>query len=377
MMEPSGRYNEIMYIEDQTITSLGLVYSIILFILFIVKHKKFEKENSEIHKHGNSNLKSYRMTMKIALFLIFISNVLYMLTTFLILNLHTILPNYNHTRNLSICHIQHIVSSIVIGCYLSSILIYFSIRLEIMLKQTPYQYSSKTYLIYRITVFLTIFTVGAASCASYNGSYNVSLESWSDIIVCSGVESTQLNTMGMVIGAGMFWIFILNVVIWYMFFKKLIIIIKSKHVHQEMEFSKSASTATATTMNASGSEIQSKMKSKVVVKPKVVFDEYQLQLLGVIKKQTLMVGIICLSTITFWGIHSLYLYGYVCLMCDAIINISCIFLSLVFTKDYYVKLGCERLSEKCCGCVERYAISKVMEELHESKQYRIEITPAN
>ena len=39
-------------------------------------------------------------------------------------------------------------------------------------------------------------------------------------------------------------------------------------------------------------------------------------------KQTLLVRVICLSTFTyFWGQHSLFLYAYFCMICDAMVNI--------------------------------------------------------
>ena len=353
-MEPPGRYNQMMYIADQFILNLGLIYSILLFIIVGIKYRKYKQSaNSNTNKHTKTKTEFF---MKLSLLTIFISNITDILSFWSIVNLNSIIPKYNHSRNLTICHTQHIVASLCVGCYLCSILIYFSLRLEIMLGQTPYQYSSKTYLIYRITVIVTIMTLGATSSASYAGSYNVYVPSM-DVIVCSGVESTQLTTMKLVIGGGLFWTFILNVIIWYMFYKRLITIIQSKHVHTRIEASKSgqlSNSATCTDTNSDGSI--------------VVFDEYQLALLGVIKKQTLLVGIICLSTITFWGIHSLFLYGYFCLICDAVVNISCIFLSLVFTKDFYERLGCERLSDKCCGCVERYAIVKVMDGIHASTE---------
>lgn len=351
-MEAEGRYNGFMYIADQSVLNFGVIYSILLFIIVIIKYKGYKKD---VDSNMNESVKTKKLLMKITLLFTFISNISEMLSFWSIININSIIPNYSHSRNLTICHIQHIIASICVGCYLCSILIYFSVRLEIMLGKTPYQYSSKFYIIYRLTVIISIMTLGIASCLSHTGSYNVYVKSM-DVIICSGVESVQLTTMGLIFGGGLFWTFVLNVIIWYMFFKSLITIIQSRHVHQQIELSRSRQISMEVTDG----------------KTHIVFDEYQLKLLNVIKKQTLMVGIICLSTITFWGIHSVFLYGYVCLICDAIINISCIFLSLVFNKDYYDKIGCDGLSNRCCGCVERYAISKVIDGMNSGKELKVQ-----
>ena len=67
-----------------------------------------------------------------------------------------------------------------------------------------------------------------------------------------------------------------------------------------------------------------------------------------------------MSTIIFWGLQFVFQYGHSSIICDANINISCLFLSLGYTSNYYEKLKCDNLSDKLCGCVERYAISKLI-----------------
>ena len=91
----------------------------------------------------------------------------------------------------------------------------------------------------------------------------------------------------------------------------------------------------------------------------IKLDENQLNLLDLAKKQTLLVAITSMSTIIFWVLQFMFQYGYFCILCDSIINISCIFLSLGYTSNYYSKCKCDKLSDKSCGCVERYVISKV------------------
>ena len=88
-------------------------------------------------------------------------------------------------------------------------------------------------------------------------------------------------------------------------------------------------------------------------------DEDSLSLLDLAKKQTLLYGIIWSSSILNWALNPILCYGYFCFVWDANTNISCIFLSLGYTKDFYSKLKCDKFSEKLCGCVERYVISKL------------------
>ena len=80
-----------------------------------------------------------------------------------------------------------------------------------------------------------------------------------------------------------------------------------------------------------------------------------------IKKQTLLVGIICFSTVIFWGTRAIFMRGYFTGISDGIINISCVFVSKTYTGNYYKKLKCDKLSDKLCGCVEKYAISKLVQ----------------
>ena len=105
-----------------------------------------------------------------------------------------------------------------------------------------------------------------------------------------------------------------------------------------------------------------------ILHPKIKLDEHQSILLTVTKKQTLLVGIVCFSTVMFWSLFAILVYCVFCAICDAIVNILCIFLSLGYTTSYCEKLICNKLSNKLYGCVERYAISKLIDKANAMKQ---------
>ena len=350
-MEPEGRYSGDMYIMDQIVLNFGLIYSVIIFIVFICRFVQHQKESEMV----NEDPTRQEVWMKFVLFTVFISNILFSASVWSIVNLNSIIPNYEHSRNLTFCHILHVVTLLWVGCFLCSILTYYSLRLEVMLDSTIYQYPSKCYTIFRWITIITLMTVDILACMTYDGSYNVYVKSM-DVIICSGVEQTQFTTWTVLTAIALCCIFILNMTIWYMFFKKLIMVIQSR----KQDISKLVDR------NNDAADYVSKQ-------PEIILDEHQLELLNFIKKQTLLVGVICMSTVIFWGIRGIFLYGYFSTICDGVVNISCIFLSLGYTNNYYEKLRCNKLSDRLCGCVERYAIYKLIDKANAIGQCQPEV----
>ena len=77
----------------------------------------------------------------------------------------------------------------------------------------------------------------------------------------------------------------------------------------------------------------------------------ELRFYNLIRKQSVLTGIVALSSFTSWTLQVIYEKGSIFILTDIIINVSCVYLSVTFTKKWYKYSCCKRL-EYCCHCCE-------------------------
>ena len=75
----------------------------------------------------------------------------------------------------------------------------------------------------------------------------------------------------------------------------------------------------------------------------------ELRYYNLIRKQSVLTGIVSISSLLFWGIQTITNMGSLFFLIDIIINVSCVYLSVTWSKQYYNKC-CSKLECCCCCC---------------------------
>eukprot|EP01083_Nonionella_stella_P076450 208321_1 len=103
---------------------------------------------------------------------------------------------------------------------------------------------------------------------------------------------------------------------------------------------------------------KSEMKARRIARRKP--DE--LRFYQLIRKQSILTGVVSVSLFLFWTLQSIFDKGSIFILIDILINVTCVYLSVSWSKNCYRKL-CYRFSRCCCWCCEDCIETKVAKEL--------------
>lgn len=75
----------------------------------------------------------------------------------------------------------------------------------------------------------------------------------------------------------------------------------------------------------------------------------ELRFYNLIRKQSVLTGVVSISSCTFWVLQLLFDKGSIFFLTDIIVNVTCVYLSVTWSKQYYNKF-CSKLECCCCCC---------------------------
>ena len=245
--------------------------------------------------------------------------------------LNTMLINYN---GYLFCQIYQPLSLTLLVGYETSILNYFVIRIQQLLKNPKlHRYRLPNWLIpcYQIINVLSAIIIIILGSMAFSpiivnavteaaDSYNHHPSNWT---YCASIndKDDQFKVVE-ILGVYCGFVFMMNLIVWFIFINRFYIIIQDQP-----------------TM------IQN--------------DEGDLSIIHIMKKQTLLVGIAITSTIILWTVTFNVPYALTAFITDHFITEICVFLSFGAVEQYYARLGCGILERKCCDWIENVIQAKL------------------
>ena len=332
-----------MLIDYTVNTSLSFIYTL-LSILIIIKVSKTLKDqdinNIAIGTKVKTSYLSVLMFSTLWLFSIVINHLIFAV-------LNSLSFKYNAY---TFCKI-HLPYQLFLLCgYETSVLNYFATRISGLLSRNPKmsRFMLPKWIIpcYQITIWLVaIITIIIGWISAFPIIINVVTETvdpstfnpshspsnWSFCLsVDQNVEGhNQSIRFSMVLTLFCIFIYVMNLIIWFLFINRFYVIIK----YSSIGFTKN--------------------------------DKDNMLIVHVMKKQTLLVGIATTSTIILWVValnvpNTMYLW-----ISDFFVTELCVFLSLGSFEEYYEMLGFYFCERKCCKCIDNVIESKLNKEMME------------
>eukprot|EP01083_Nonionella_stella_P064525 168234_1 len=266
---------------------MGIIISLIMLCILIRK---------------TSHDKQIDWITSLLIYLSYLSFLYYFICTLLI-STTLLIPNINahHT-----CHILYYIAIPSVGCCNVTIFNLFIHRLFVSFKEASFPLSNWT----RYTFIILISSAWVIICVIAIHSVHATPYYHGIVASCSihsheSDHSHPHNYIRILMMCSLSTILIAHVVIWGLFMIKLHKLLK--HLHASCpKFTK------------------------------------------IMQEQTLLVGIVVLSSLLFWSLNVVHSFGQFLINLDIIINMSVIFVSFSFNKKFFRWFGCELLTKVCC-----------------------------